>query len=417
MDENLINKQFLNIKPSSTLQINEISKKLLNEGKEVYKFGLGQSPFPIPDIIIEHLKNNAFQKDYLNVSGLLELREGVAKYHTEKNKYDYKAENIIIGPGSKELLFQCQMVMNCSLILPSPSWVSYAPQAEFLNKKVFWLETNQEENWHLTAKTLKEHCLKNGGNKLLILNSPNNPTGTNNDDMEKIGEVCKEFKIIVLSDEIYSELDFLGNYKSITHFYPEGTIISSGLSKWCGAGGWRIGTLTFPEQLSNVCNKIRALASETYTSVSAPIQYAAVKAYVCDHSNYLNKSRRILEIVSNYVYEELKSCGVECKKPQGGFYILCDFSKVIKKNNFISSGSSLCEKVLSDIGFAMLPGINFGIDDEKLITRMAYVDFDGEKALDFLKTENKIDSSNLEMLFPNIVNGVTKLKEWLKKQK
>ena len=72
---------------------------------------------------------------------------------------------------------------------------------------------------------------------------------------------------------------------------------------------------------------------------------------------------------------------------------------------------------MSDIGFAMLPGTNFGIDDEKLITRMAYVDFDGEKALDFLKTENKIDSSNLEMLFPNIVNGVTKLKEWLKKQK
>ena len=96
MDEKLIKKPFLNIKPSSTLQINEISKKLLDEGKEIFKFGLGQSPFPIPKIIVDHLKNNAFQKDYLNVSGLLELREEVAKYHSTKNKYNYKVENIII---------------------------------------------------------------------------------------------------------------------------------------------------------------------------------------------------------------------------------------------------------------------------------------------------------------------------------
>ena len=416
MDEKLIKKQFLNIKPSSTLQINEISKKLLDEGKEIFKFGLGQSPLPIPKIIVDHLKNNAFQKDYLNVSGLLELREEVAKYHSTKNKYNYKVENIIIGPGSKELLFQCQMVMNCSLILPSPSWVSYAPQASFLNKEVFWLETNQEGNWHLTAKKLREHCLKHNTQQLLILNSPNNPTGTNNKDLEKIAEVCKEFQLIVLSDEIYSELDFSGSYNSLTHFYPEGTIISSGLSKWCGAGGWRLGTLIFPDQLSNICDKIRVVASETYTSVSAPIQYASVKAYSCDHSDYLKKSRKILEIISNYVYSELISSGVECIRPQGGFYILCDFSKIIKKDNSINSGSSLCKKILSDIGFAMLPGSNFGIDDEKLITRMAYVDFDGEKALDFLKTHSEIETSDFEMLFPKVINGITKLKEWLEKQ-
>ena len=93
-----------NIKTSSTLAINELSLKLQEDGKTIYKFGLGQSPFPIPDIIVKELQHHAHQKNYLNVSGLLELREVVAKYHSKKNKYPYTADNIIIGPGSKELI-------------------------------------------------------------------------------------------------------------------------------------------------------------------------------------------------------------------------------------------------------------------------------------------------------------------------
>ena len=417
MDEKLIKKQFLNIKPSSTLQINEISKKLLDEGKEIYKFGLGQSPFPIPKIIVDHLKNNAFQKDYLNVSGLLELRKAVSKYHTKKNKYKYKYENIIIGPGSKELLFQCQMVIHAELILPAPSWVSYEPQAKFLNKKIYWLKTKKKNNWHLTASSLREHCLKHANKKMmLILNSPNNPTGTKNADLKKIADVCRDFNIIVISDEIYTELDFSGNYDSISHYYPEGTIITSGLSKWCGAGGWRLGTLLFPNELSFVCEKIRALASETFTSVSAPIQYAAVKAYSEDLSEYLTNSRKVLQTIGEYVHKELLSVGIECLKPQGGFYILCDFKHVVKKNNVINNATSLCEYLLSEIGLAMLPGINFGIEDDELITRIAFVDFDGEKALDHLKQNSKINASDFKILFPKITEGVSKLKVWINQQ-
>jgi len=128
----MLNKRFKNTEPSSTLRINEISNKLLDEGKNVYKFGLGQSPFPVPEILIETLKKNAHQKDYLNVSGLLKLREVVAKYHSKKNLYNYSEDNVIIGPGSKELIFQCQMVTEMPLLLPKPSWVSYEPQAKIL---------------------------------------------------------------------------------------------------------------------------------------------------------------------------------------------------------------------------------------------------------------------------------------------
>ena len=347
--QNMLYERFRNTEPSSTLRINEISNKLLDEGKNVYKFGLGQSPFPVPEILIETLKKNAHQKDYLNVSGLLKLREVVAKYHSKKNLYNYSEDNVIIGPGSKELIFQCQMVTEMPLLLPKPSWVSYEPQAKILKKDVNWIDTSKNTNWHLSANALRDYCKNNKyKNQLLILNSPNNPTGTNNEELEELSKICKENNIIVISDEIYTELDFNGNYHSISHFYPEGTIISSGLSKWCGAGGWRLGTLIFPKELKIIHDSVRSLASETFTSVSAPIQYAAVKAYTEDHSEYLNNSRTILKKVADFVYDQLSEIGIECIRPQGGFYILCDFSKIIKNNNIINNATTLCEQVLQE---------------------------------------------------------------------
>ena len=415
--QNMLYERFRNTEPSSTLRINEISNKLLDEGKNVYKFGLGQSPFPVPEILIETLKKNAHQKDYLNVSGLLKLREVVAKYHSKKNLYNYSEDNVIIGPGSKELIFQCQMVTEMPLLLPKPSWVSYEPQAKILKKDVNWIDTSKNTNWHLSANALRDYCKNNKYKyQLLILNSPNNPTGTNNEDLEELSKICKENNIIVISDEIYTELDFNGNYHSISHFYPEGTIISSGLSKWCGAGGWRLGTLTFPKELKIIHDSVRSLASETFTSVSAPIQYAAVKAYTEDHSEYLNNSRTILKKVADFVYDQLSEIGIECIKPQGGFYILCDFSKIIKHNNIINNATTLCEQVLQNTGFAMLPGKNFGIEDEKLITRMAFVDFDGNKALSFMKDNTSIKDDDFNELFPKINEGILNLKSWLKSE-
>ncbi len=407
-------KNFKNIELSSTLKINELSNQLIDEGKHIYKFGLGQSPFPIPDILVKTLKENAHQKDYLNVSGLLQLRKAITKYHIKRNHYKYCANNVMVGPGSKELIFLCQMVTDMPLILPKPSWVSYEPQAKFLNKKVYWIETSKETNWHLNAQALIHHCKKyKFQNQLLILNSPNNPTGTNNLELAGLSEVCRKNKIFVISDEIYSELDFSGNYQSISHFYPEGTIISSGLSKWCGAGGWRLGTLIFPNELKDICNSVRALASETFTSVSAPIQFASVKAYTEDHSEYLNFSRKILKKVADFVYDELSGVGVDCIRPQGGFYILCDFSKIIPKNNYIENSTKLCEQVLKKTGVAMLPGKNFGINNDKLITRIAFVDFDGNKALSFMKKHSNIKSVDFKFLFPKIIDGILKLKSWL----
>ena len=404
----------LGLKTSATLALNELSQKLITEGKEVFKFGLGQSPFPVPDIIVKELQKNAHQKDYLNVSGLIELREEVANYHSNKNQYKYNAESVIIGPGSKELIFQTQLVLNCDLLLPSPSWVSYEPQAQIINKKVHWIKATAETNWHLDPEELDKTCANlNSVNKLLILNSPNNPSGTTHGNLKELANVAKKHNVIIIADEIYAELDFTGEYKSITHHYPEKTIVSSGLSKWCGAGGWRIGMLVFPDELSYIRDSVRTVASETFTAVSAPIQYAAIKAYSEDHSEYLENSRLILKMIGDYIYKELSSVGVICQKPQGGFYMICDFSNVVNKTHEINNDKTLCQKILNDIGFAMLPGSDFGMEEDKLLSRIAFVDFDGSKALKMISKEKPSSDNFLDLTCPKIAKGISLLKDWI----
>ena len=147
--------------------------------------------------------------------------------------------------------------------------------------------------------------------------------------------------------------------------------------------------------------------------MSAPIQYAAIKAYSGDYSDYLNNSRKILNYIATYVYNELTNAGLYCQKPQGGFYMLCDFSDVIKTSNEISNSTSLTKKILKDIGFAMLPGSDFGIDENHLITRIAFVDFDGKQALDHVKNQSQISKEFLEKTCSNIVNGINELKVWM----
>ena len=276
------------LKPSATLAINEESDKLIKTGKKVYKFGFGQSPFPVPNSVVEALKKNASKNSYLSMQGLKELRSVIAKYLNKNNNNDFKSEDIIIGPGTKELMFLTQIIFNGEIILPAPSWVSYQPQAFIAKNKVHWIQTSSSSNWFPTAEQI-ENKIKSikGQNSILFLNSPNNPSGTVCKNLKEIAEVAKKHKLVILADEIYSQLTFEGHYKSISNYYPEGTIVSSGLSKWCGAGGWRLGFFAIPSQLQDLKNSLKILCSESFSSVSAPIQYAAIEAYTSDQSIYL----------------------------------------------------------------------------------------------------------------------------------
>lgn len=378
------------VKPSATLAINERCKRLKSEGHEVYNMGLGQSPFPVPTPVVDALKSYAQEKDYLPVKGLPALRDMVAEFHRRKDKVDASPERVLVGPGSKELMFILQLVYYGEIVVPTPAWVSYVPQAQILGKKVNLLHTSYEDRWHVTPQGLAEFLEDEHDvyrPRILVLNYPGNPDGLtySPEELREIAKVARDYEILLLSDEIYGQLHHRGEHVSVARFYPEGTIISSGLSKWCGAGGWRLGTFTFPSDLDWLMNAMASVASETYTSVSAPIQFAAVHAFCggATIERYLMHARRILAALGGECHHRLSVAGIRAHPPEGGFYLFLDFAPwaddLAKRG--INDSKTLCERLFLESGVALLPGVDFGRSPQELTARMAYVNFDGARAL------------------------------------
>ena len=405
----MIKNKIKNLDLSATLKINEISKKLEQEGKEIIKFGFGQSPFPVPVKVVDELKKNAHQKSYLPIQGLDDLRVAISKYESKKKNKNFSSEQIIIGPGSKELMFLLHVSFDGEIILPSPSWVSYQPQSIIAGNKFHWIQTSAENNWYPTAESLEELVLKNKEkNYLLILNSPNNPSGQVCKNIKEISEIVKKYKIIVLSDEIYSELTFDENYDSMSNFCSEQVIVSNGLSKWCGAGGWRLGYFVIPNALSKLKNSMKVLASETFSAVSAPIQFAAISAFNNDHTDYILKSKKILKGIGEYVYNNLKSNNVIMNKPMGGFYLMPEFL-----NKKFNTSAEMCTDLLNKKGVAILPGSDFGFSIDKMISRLSYTDFDGKNFMSKINLNTTIDDDLINKYAPKVAEGTKRLKEWV----
>ncbi len=407
----MIKNKVKNLNLSATLEINEISKNLEKDGKDVIKFGFGQSPFQVPDIVVQELKKNAYKKNYLPIQGLLELREAIAKYESKKKGKSFTSDQIIIGPGSKELMFLLHMSFDGEILLPTPSWVSYKPQSIIADNKYHWIDTKAENNWYPTADSIENIILKNKKKKyLLILNSPNNPSGQVCKNLLEISEIVKKYDIITISDEIYSELTFDENYESISKYCFNNVIISNGLSKWCGAGGWRLGYFLIPDKLNQLKNSIKVLASETFSSVSAPIQYAAISAFKNDQTNYVLKSKKILKGIAEHVYKNLKSNNIIMNKPMGGFYLMPEFL-----NKTFKTSSEMCADLLNKKSVAVLPGSDFGFSNDRMIARLSFTDFDGYNFMSKIDLDTNIDDNLIKKYAPNIADGISRINEWVEK--
>ncbi|MES9817028.1 MAG: pyridoxal phosphate-dependent aminotransferase [Candidatus Thiodiazotropha sp.] len=323
-------------------------------------------------------------------------------------------------PGTKELMFLVQLVYYGDLVIPSPSWVSYAPQARIIGRQIHWLRTRPETGLGVEPEILEELCRQDPNRpRLLILNSPSNPTGLcySDEQLKALAEVLRKYRVLALSDEIYSGTHFKGSHRSLARYYPEGTIISNGLSKWCGAGGWRLGFFIFPHGLNWLADAVAAVASETFTSTSAPIQYAAITAME-DHPEmavYLNQCRAILSTLSDYAYRTLSDTGAALHPSSGGFYLFPRFD--IHRQQLacrgIKNSLSLCDRLLQEQGVALLPGACFGRRKEELATRIAVVDFNGAHALEKAETET-IDEDFAHRNCGRVTTAVERLVDWLK---
>jgi aspartate aminotransferase len=413
---------------SATLAINDKCQALQEQGRDVFRLGLGQSPFPVPDPVVRALRTSADQRTYQPVHGLQVLREAVAKYHREHEGVDVCPECVLIGPGSKELMFLLQLVYYGEILVRTPCWVSYVPQAQIIGRRISRLHTTYESRWKVSAESLLraiQIVQDDSRPRILVLNYPDNPTGLTYsvDELKELAEVARKYQVVVLSDEIYGRLHHTDKHVSIARFYPEGTIISSGLSKWCGAGGWRLGTFAFTPELRWLMEAIAAAASETYTSVSAPIQYAAVKAFGNgpEIEGYLQHARRILSALGQRCCEVLHQAGIRVYVPQGAFYLFLDFSPLTGPlaERGIRDAATLCARLLDETGVAILPGSAFVRPRHELTARLAYVDFEGGAALEASRqtpVDEPLPDRFLSQHCARVLEGVARIAEWTQRR-
>jgi aspartate aminotransferase len=369
---------------SATLAMNETVAAKRAAGRKVIHLGFGEAPFPLHPLLRTALHEAATHTSYAPVQGIPPLRRAIADYLSRTRTLSLSADGVIVAPGSKPLLYALMHVLAGDLLLPVPSWVSYAPQAKMAGKQVIPVETDLQDHHRLTPDALA-HAYSNaqqaGANpRLLLVNTPSNPTGSMFDraDVEAMTTWAREQGVTIISDEIYAELKHGWRpHTSPAVFYPEGTVITGGISKAFSAGGWRLGyaALLAGEAGRQVMAALRALASDIWSSPTTPVQEAAVVAYSpnADLERYVQRSAQLHGHVTGRLYATLASLGVPCPRPAGAFYLYPDFApwRGALAARGIHTSADLAQALLEEWDIATLPGSDFDERPKALRLRLA----------------------------------------------
>lgn len=408
-------------------------RKICEQGgcyRPYHHFAFGQSPFPPSQIIIQSLQENSHKHSYLPTAGIPELRSRVAEFYSRKFGLSFNPKQVVISPGSKDMISIILAVLEGNVIIPTPSWVSYLPQAHILKKEVIPIRVSKYDDYKLTVPLLSNSLYNAQSNqKILIFNQPNNPTGViyTKEELSNIAKFCKKNNIIIISDEIYALTTFeTDDFTSMAEVYPEGTIITGGLSKDRSCGGYRLGVGLFPEDSDNIVKDILKIAGSTYSCVSAPIQYAAVTAYSENNEidNYMDICRTINASVGKAAYKMLnKIPGLEVSNPQGGFYVYINFSHY--RENFNNIGiktcTQFCEDLLAKEHTALLPGESMLLAEDDFSVRFSFVDYDGKTVIENWQKQNPKTETEIENFAKNncslIFDGIKYLGRYLEQIK
>jgi aspartate/methionine/tyrosine aminotransferase len=366
---------------SPTLLAKRISNERKHKGLPVYDGGLGENPMPLPKELHDELIKWSHDKTYKPVDGLPSLRDGLIDKYTSE---DYKPTSVVIGNGLKELIFINQLVFNGTTIIISPYWVSYTTQCQILNKSYKVFETSDLNNYKIEFDVFNKFISKIKGPKLLIFNNPSNPTGIiyEEDEVEQLAKICKKHNIIVLEDEIYVDLIHKGYKTCSISKYHKLTVRGNSISKNVGCGGYRLGWLTFPDELRDLSNKIKSYSSSIYSCASSPMHYVALKT-LCPSTElkqFIDKTVDIFTDLSLKIQNILiNNSQIGYTKSVAAWYMILDFIKYKAKlkNKFdVINDKQLQVLLIEKIGFILVPGSSFGIHEEKLCMRYSHVDLD-----------------------------------------
>lgn len=323
---------------SATLSVNDRVRELWAAGRNVYHLAFGESRWPVHPKIAEALCANAQRRSYLPAAGIPELREAIAVHYGRVFDLDVEPHQVVIGPGSKSLIFAALLSLGEEIIIPRPSWVTYAPQVHLLGKPITWVPTHPDDHYLVGTDVLQEalqashHAM--GNPEVLVLNNPGNPTGTMRSPEQNriLANFCREQELMVISDEIYARTAFSEiPFVSMAKLYPEGTVVTGGLSKDLSLGGWRLGVAVVPPTKAGrvLATALTTIATNVWSCVTAPVQHAALVAYSGDPEveEYVRVGARMHAARTLFLYDLMTRLGIQCVRPSGAFYVFPCFDR------------------------------------------------------------------------------------------
>jgi len=380
------------IEPSATMAVVAEADKLRQQGIDVVDFGAGEPHFATP----QHIKDaaiNAIQSNfskYTAVGGTTELRDAIVHRHAVDFDSDYRREETIASVGGKHALFNAIQVLvdhGDEVILPVPYWVSFKDIVRYAGGNCVLLETDEEQGFRVTAEMIER--LITPRTKLIILNSPSNPSGAvmSPEDLKEVVRLAAERGIWVISDECYVYLSYTGKRFSIGSLreYRERMVIVGSLSKTYAMTGWRLGYALAPAPIVNAMQKLQSQSTSNPTSI---VQKAAVAA-LNGPQQCVEEMRQEYIRLRDHVVKGLRSIpGIKCTLPEGAFYAYPNISSFIGRNG-IGSASDLAGRLLRESHVATVPGEGFGTRDHIRVsyaTTVAELDRGLERMRKFLTT-------------------------------
>ncbi|PWI57936.1 pyridoxal phosphate-dependent aminotransferase [Sulfoacidibacillus thermotolerans] len=357
------------ISPSPTLSIDAKTKALVASGVDVINLSVGEPDFATPDqaSLAAIAAITAHFTKYTAVSGILELRQAIAKKLFEENELKYTANEIIVSSGAKQSLYNIFMTIldpQDEVLLPTPYWVSYPEQIRLCEGIPVPLFTDESTQFKITPEQV-ERAITNK-TKAILLNSPSNPTGTvyTPEEIQALADVLARYEIYVISDEIYEQLTYDVSHYSIASIpvMRDRTFVVNGFSKTFAMTGWRVGYVAAPEHLIQAMSSFQSHTTANPSSISQKAALGALGTF--DRSTVTEYRKRRDFIVSALSRLE----GIECVKPEGAFYVFPKASGVIGRKltrpngekHVIESVDQLCEYLLTDAHLSVVPGTGFG---------------------------------------------------------
>lgn len=358
--------KILTLEESNTLAISALAQNLKKEGKEIINLSTGEPDFDTPQAIKESaIKaiNEGFSK-YTAVSGIIELKSAISDKFLRDNSLHYAPSEIIVSNGAKHSLFNAfGAVLDAGdeVLIPSPYWVSYPEIAKYNQATPIFLPTTQENHFKITPSQLKNALTPR--TKLLILNSPSNPTGSlySKEELMALGEVLKDSNVWVIGDEIYEKLTYSDGFTSIASLSEDllqRTITINGLSKSTAMTGWRMGYLASKDK--TLIKAIDNLQGNSTSNINSFTQMASITALSPALEGEIKMMQEKFKERRDFAFSQC-SCikNLSLNLPDGAFYL---FINIQEEKRFGGDSMKFCKALLEEQGVALVPGVAFGVD-------------------------------------------------------